>query len=253
MYIMGMISRNYGVQGFYIVFFAVLFLFSTGAFAAFDDYKNRDSERFLKREIKPFHADKDVAVVVMREGIPRGGGYTYQYPRENPPPFMTDKYAKQGDLSMEIELIASDYSGVAIAIAGNANLIPHLEEGTLEFWIKGDKGGEVCQYVLLDDGVKSNGESLQVKIGSKSFGDITTDWQHVSVPLKLFGETGVYWDIKNQREVMMPFAWDRFKGFRIEVRKDENQAFKVWLDDIVIRKVGEEYKGPEGYPFRNIL
>ncbi|GBU26034.1 hypothetical protein R83H12_02856 [Fibrobacteria bacterium R8-3-H12] len=64
---------------------------------------------------------------------------------------------------------------------------------------------------------------------------------------------GVYWDSKNLREVFMPFSWNNVKGFRIEVRKDENQAFKVWIDDIVIKKVGEEYKGPEGYPFRNIL
>jgi hypothetical protein len=233
-------------------FLLVLCLFSA-IFADFSDYRNRDSERFAVKTPKPFKVDKDVVTVVMREGIPRGGGYTYQYPRENPPPFMTDKYAKEGDLSMEIELIASDYSGVAIAIAGSVDLTPYIEEGALEFWIKGNKGEEVCQYVLLDDGVKSNGESLQVKIGSKSFGDMTTDWQHVSIPLKIFGETGVYWDIKNQREVMLPFAWDKFKGFRIEVRKDENKEFKVWLDDIVIKKAGQEYQGPEGYPFRNIL
>lgn len=233
-------------------FLLVLCLFSV-LFADFNDYRNRDSERFAVKTPKPFKADKDVVSVVMREGIPRGGGYTYQYPRENPVPFMTDKYAKQGDLSMEIELIASDYSGVAIAIAGSVDLTPYIEEGALEFWIKGNKGEEVCQYVLLDDGVKSNGESLQVKIGSKSFGDMTTDWQHISIPLKIFGETGVYWDMKNQREVIMPFAWDRFKGFRIEVRKDENNEFKVWLDDIVIKKAGQGYQGPEGYPFRNVL
>jgi len=251
MYIMAMISRD--LQRAFTVLFATLFLLCTGAFASFHDYKNRDSARFLKKEVKPFHADQDVLVVIMRERIPRGGGYTYQYPRENPEPFMTDKYAMEGDLSMEIELIASDYSGVAICIAGSRDITPYMEEGVLEFWIKGDKGGEIAQYVLLDDGVKSNGESLQVKIGSKSFGDITTDWQRISIPLRLFGETGVYWDSKNTREVFMPFSWQNLKGFRIEVRKDENQAFKVWIDDIVIKKVGEEYKGPEGYPFRNVL
>jgi hypothetical protein len=250
---MDMIFKNYRLHRAYVISFAVLFLFFTSTFAAFDNYKSRDSERFLKRPTKPFHADQDVVVVIMRESIPRGGGYTYQYPRENPEPKLTDKYAMQGDLSMEIELIASDYSGVAICIAGSANLTPYMEEGVLEFWIKGDKGGEVAQYVLVDDGVKSNGESLQVKIGSKSFGDITTEWQRISIPLKLFGEMGVYWDAKNLREVFMPFSWNNVKGFRIDIRKDENQAFKVWIDDIVIKKVGEEYKGPEGYPFRNIL
>jgi hypothetical protein len=241
----------------YMIFFRVSLIFVLllcfNSFAAFSDYRDRDSQRFLQKSPKPFRIDQDVAVIIMRESIPRGGGYTYQYPRENPEPKLTDKYAMEGDLSMEIELIASDYSGVAICIAGSADVTPYMEDGVLQFWIKGDKGGEVAQYVLVDDGVKSNGESMQVKIGSKSFGDITTEWQKISIPLKLFGETGVYWDAKNQREVMLPFSWGNLKGFRIEVRKDENQAFKVWLDDIVVKKIGEEYKGPAGYPFRNVL
>jgi len=248
---MDMIFKNCRLA--HVVSLAVLFLFFTNASAAFDTYRNRDSERFLKKSVKPFHSDQDVVVVIMRESIPRGGGYTYQYPRENPEPKLTDKYAMEGDLSMEIELVASDYSGVAICIAGSADLTPYMEEGVLEFWIKSAKGGEVAQYVLVDDGVKSGGESLQVKIGSKSFGELTTDWQRISIPLKLFGTMGVYWDAKNRREVFMPFSWNNVKGFRIEVRKDENQYFKVWIDDIVIKKVGEEYNGPEGYPFRNIL
>jgi hypothetical protein len=232
----------------------LIFCVFSAVFADFNDYRNRDAGNLVMKEVKPFKADKDVLIVIMREGIPRGGGYIYQYPRENPEPFVTDsKGAMQGDLAMEVELIASDYSGAAICIAGTANAIPHMEEGVLEFWIKGDKGGEIVQYVLADDGVKSNGESLQVKIGSKSFGDITTDWRHISIPLKLFGETGVYWDVKNQREVFMPFAWDNVKCFRLDVRKDENTAFKVWIDDVVIKTVGQEYKGPAGYPFRNIL
>jgi len=235
------------------VFLTVLLLFFALSSAAFSDYRDRDSQRFLQKSPKSFRADQNVAVIIMRESIPRGGGYTYQYPRENPEPKLTDKYAMEGDLSMEIELVASDYSGVAICIAGSADVTPYMEDGVLEFWIKGAQGGEIAQYVLVDDGVKSNGESMQVKIGSKSFGDITTEWQKISIPLKIFGETGVYWDAKNQREVMLPFSWSNVKGFRIEVRKDENQAFKVWLDDIVIKKVGEEYKGPAGYPFRNVL
>jgi hypothetical protein len=166
---------------------------------------------------------------------------------------MTDKFAKEGALSMEIELIASDYSGVAICIAGSADLTPYYEDGVLEFWIKGAQGGENALFVLVDDGVKSNGESFQVKLRSKSLGDITTDWKKISIPLKLFGHDGVYWDIKNQREVQGKFAWTNFKGFRLEVRKDENTAFKVWIDDIVVKKVGQEYQGPSGYPFRNEL
>ncbi len=224
---------------------------STSVLASFSDIRLRDADRFVAKEPKPFKQDKDVVSVVMREGIPRGGGYTYQYPRENPPPSMTDQYAQEGDLSMEIELIASDYSGVAICIAGSVDLTPYYEEGALEFWIRGAEGGENALFVLVDDGVKSNGESMQVKLRSKSLGEITKEWKRFSIPLKLFGKTGVYWDIKNQREVLMPFSWSNFKGFRLEVRKDENKSFKVWMDDIVIKKTGPVYQGPAGYPFRN--
>lgn len=229
-----------------------LLLGAASAFAAFSDYRDRYEDRFAVKEVKPFRQGADVVSVVMREGIPRGGGYVYQYPRENPEPKMTDVAgSKEGDLAMEIELIADDYSGVAICIAGSVDLTPYLEEGVLEFWIKGNAGEENALFVLLDDGVKSNGESLQVKLRSKSFGEITKEWKHFSIPLKSFGMTGLYWDAKNTRDVMLPFAWSNFKGFRLEVRKGENEAFKVWIDDIVIRKYGQEYQGPSGYPFRN--
>ena len=229
------------------------FLFVSFSYAGFSEYRDRDQSRFILKDPKPFRPDKDVVSVIMREAIPRGGGYTYQYPRENPEPFMTDKYAKEGALSMEIELIASDYSGVAICIAGSVDLTPYLEEGVLEFWIKGNKGGENALFVLVDDGVKSGGESLQVKLRSSSFGEITTEWKHVSIPLKLFGMTGLYWDAKNTRDVFMPFGWANFKGFRLEVRKDENTEFKVWIDDVVIKKHGKPYEGPANYPFRNAI
>jgi hypothetical protein len=232
----------------------VLALFMSGsAFAGYGWYRDRNADRFEPIVAKPFKKDKDVVVVVMREGIPRGGGYTYQYPDLAPEPVMTDEYAIEGDLSMRIELIADDYSGAAVAIAGVTDLRPHLEEGVVEFWLKGEKGGENAIFVLLDDGVQSNGEPLQVKLRSKSFGDITTEWKRFSLPLKLFGDMGVYWDVKNWREVTMPFNWSAFKGFRIEVRKDENESFKVWVDDIIIKSVGPEYEGPAGYPFRNQL
>lgn len=235
--------------------FSVAFIvlaFAAMASASFSEYRDRDAQRFTPKEPKPFQQNKDVASIVMREGIPRGGGYTYQYPRENPEPVMTDVAgAMEGDLAMQIELIASDYSGVAICIAGSVDLTPYFEEGSLEFWIKGAEGGENALFVLVDDGVKSNGESLQVKLRSKSFGEITKEWKHFSIPLKTFGLTGLYWDAKNTRDVMLPFAWSNFKGFRLEVRKDENQSFKVWIDDVVIRKTGPEYQGPANYPYRN--
>ena len=108
---------------------AMLLASSSFAGYGFSDYRDRDQSRFVMKDPKPFRPDKEVVTVVMREAIPRGGGYTYQYPRENPEPVLTDKYAMEGALSMEIELIASDYSGVAICIAGSVDLTPYLDKG----------------------------------------------------------------------------------------------------------------------------
>ena len=87
---------------------ALVLASSSFAGYGFSDYRDRDQSRFVMKPAKPFRPDKEVVTVVMREAIPRGGGYTYQYPRENPEPVLTDKYAMEGALSMEIELIASD-------------------------------------------------------------------------------------------------------------------------------------------------
>lgn len=234
--------------------FAIIAFVAANSFAGFAFHRDRDADLFKEVVAKPFKADKDVVVVVMREGIPRGGGYVYQYPRENPEPVMTDEIpAMEGDLSMRMELVANDYSGIAVCIAGSADLSTHLEEGVLEFWIRGEQGGEKALYVLVDDGTKSNGNSLQVKIGSASFGEITKEWKKVVVPLKVYGHQGVYWDEKNQMEVQQTFNWTNFKGFRMEIRKDANESFKVWIDDVVIKKVGPAYEGPSGYPYRNEL
>ena len=75
---------------------ALLLVSSSFAGYGFSDYRDRDQARFVTKEGKPFRPDKDVVSVVMREAIPRGGGYTYQYPRENPEPVLTDKYAMEG-------------------------------------------------------------------------------------------------------------------------------------------------------------
>ena len=86
---------------------AMLLASSSFAGYGFSDYRDRDQSHFVMKDPKPFRPDKEVVTVVMREAIPRGGGYTYQYPRENPEPVLTDKYAMEGALSMEIELIAT--------------------------------------------------------------------------------------------------------------------------------------------------
>ena len=80
------------------------FLLVSFSYGGFSDYRDRDQSRFILKDPKPFRPDKDVVSVVMREAIPRGGGYTYQYPRENPEPVMTDKYAKERRYCREIRM-----------------------------------------------------------------------------------------------------------------------------------------------------
>ena len=44
------------------------------------------------------------------------------------------------------------------------------------------------------------------------------------------------YDEGEQREIDCPFDWNRVSEFRIEVKKDVNSTFCIWIDDIVVVK-----------------
>ena len=162
-------------------------------------------------------------------------GFQYAYPASSSVTVAKGN-AHGGRYALQFDLDPDDYSGGSICLGDRVyNLKPFFRKGTLQFWAKGAAGNEKAWVALVDD-EKSDGHKTVVRLEIGWFGPVTTDWTLFSIPLEKFGERGVFWDAKEQREVDDAFDWERVAEFRIEVKKGDNSTFRLWVDDVVIVK-----------------
>ncbi len=170
------------------------------------------------------------------------GGYEYTYPDESKV-FIPEESGKNGEVSLQFDLVANDYSGGSVCLWNLLyDLRPYYASGALQFWVKGAKGGEIAWVALVDD-ENTDGKKSVVRLPVNNYGGIKDDWTLISVPLADFGQRGVFWDAKKRVEVPERFQWDKVAEFRCEIKKNDNQAFRVWIDDIFI--VSDVYEAKE--------
>ena len=162
------------------------------------------------------------------------GGYDYVYPEQSKMD-IPERSGKNGEVALYVDLVPNDYSGGAVCLYNMLyDLTSYLESGALQFWIKGANGGEIATAGLSDD-ENTDGKKTVVRLPINKYGGITTEWTQISIPLADFANTrGVFWDAKKRVEVPEAFQWDKVAEFRIEIKKNENKEFKVWVDDIFI-------------------
>jgi hypothetical protein len=161
------------------------------------------------------------------------GGFQYSYP-EASSVSVVNGIAHSGKVSLCFDLAADDYSGGAVCLQDKVyDLKPVFQKAVLQFWVKGSRGSEKGWVALVDE-EKADGHKTVVRVEIDWFGGISTDWSLISIPLEHFGERGVYWDEVKQREVEEDFEWDKVAEFRIEIKKGDNESFRIWVDDIVI-------------------
>ena len=167
------------------------------------------------------------------------GGYAYWYP-DNSKVFIPEESGKNGEVAIEFDLDEKDYSGGSVCLYNLLyNLTGMYATGALQFWIKGNNGGEIAWAALVDD-ENADGKKTVVRLPLQNYGGITNEWTQISIPLADFGKRGVFWDAKKRVEVPERFQWDAVGEFRIEIKKAENPDFQVWVDDIfVLRDVFE--------------
>ncbi|MBD3391813.1 MAG: carbohydrate-binding protein [Chitinivibrionales bacterium] len=172
------------------------------------------------------------------------GGYAYWYPDESNV-FIPEESGKNGEVALQFDLVADDYSGGSVCLYNLLyDLTPYYSKGALEFWVKGARGGEIAWVALVDE-ENTDGKKTVVRLPLNNYGGITAGWTQVSVPLADFGKRGVFWDPKKRVELPEQFDWDKVAEFRVEIKKGDNTAFKIWVDDIfVLRDVHEA--APEG-------
>jgi hypothetical protein len=175
-----------------------------------------------------------IACIFFRDSY-AANGYQYAYPAGSAVS-IDRKIFHGGKASLRFDLVHDDYSGGSVCLNNKVyDLRKYLKNGALQFWVKGAQGGEKTWAALVDE-EKSDGKKTVVRLAVDWFGQVTGDWTLISIPLEHFGERGIYWDEKELREVDNVFDWDRVAEFRVEVKKDENSEFRIWIDDIVIVK-----------------
>jgi hypothetical protein len=163
------------------------------------------------------------------------GGFPYIFPKKSKLIIDQDIF-KNGEVSLRFDLDPNDYSGGSVCLYNMVyNIKPYLKKGALQFWIKGATGTEAAWIALVDD-EKGDMKKTVVRLPAMLYGGISKEWSLMTIPLKDFGFSGVYWDIKTGLEINHEFDWDKVAEFRIEVKKKENKSFRVWADDIVIVK-----------------
>ena len=161
------------------------------------------------------------------------GGFQYVYPEASKVE-INEANVKNGEASLQFDLIANDYSGGAVCLWNMMyDMTSYLETGALQFWVKGERGGEIAWAALADD-ENNNGKKTVVRVPINNYGGIKNEWTLISIPLRDFGSRGMFWDAKARVEVPEPFQWDMVTEFRLQINKGENPSFRVWIDDIFI-------------------
>lgn len=178
--------------------------------------------------------DSTIAYKFFEEDI-AAGGYEYKYPDDSKV-YIPEESGKEGEVSLCFELNSNEYSGGAVVLYGaEYNMKDVLYTGALEFWIKGTQGGEKC-FVNLADDEAVDGVKTQIKVDIDNYGGVHPFWTKISIPLADFGRRGAFWNAKEKREIPSYFDWATVKEFLITIEKAANEDFKVWVDNIYVKK-----------------
>jgi hypothetical protein len=147
----------------------------------------------------------------------------------------------------------NEFSGVTIALGEGHNIDlrgPRSGRGALAFWGKGGPGVKAIYVGILDS--RPDGIKTQVKQVLSDYGQIDTAWHYYQIPLRRFGNNGVYWDAGKQTEISADMKWDQIGEVRFSENKDENktlpnQPIAFYTKDIVITDDIPGYVDPDEY------
>jgi alpha-L-arabinofuranosidase len=169
----------------------------------------------------------------------RQGGYDYTYPPAAKIGF-DNTTGYKSKTSLKVQLVNSDYSGASVCLNNEVfDLSAHRWSSTLEFMIKGEKGGEQILIGLIDEKL-SDDKQTQTKLTINRYvegGSITTDWKRVAIPIADFIDRGLYYDAGAKVELPALIEWNKIAEFRVSADKGVNKGNAVvWVDDIQIVK-----------------
>lgn len=172
----------------------------------------------------------------------RQGGFDYAYGGKSKGVTITKEGGYKSKAAVQINLDPKDYSGASICLYNETfDLSKYMLDSKLEFYIKGNNGGEQLLIGLLDEEV-SDGKKTQVKMSLNKYVQITKDWQKVSIPLIDFPDRGLYWDQTKKTELPARIDWNKIAEIRFSIDKGTNPSFDISVDNIEIVKGNQKAK-----------
>jgi hypothetical protein len=158
------------------------------------------------------------------------GKYVYAYPSTSEVDIV-DNVVKEGECSLMFSLDQTTYSGGAYALYDALDLSGMKAKGSIEFWVKGENGGEQFEIALVNE--QADGKKAESVVDVSMLHSITNDWQKVSIPLSLFPDKGIYWDAEQNKEVDVEFDWSNFTEFKIRTRPSKGESkIILYFDNI---------------------
>lgn len=180
-------------------------------------------------------AEDNVISDVYSENQAQDGRYVYAYPEDTSYVAETQREKHGGKSSLCIALDTKAYSGAAIGNYPIVDLSDVKDTGVLQFWVKGNVGGEKFSVALMDaensDGTKT--ESA-IRVVPK-YGVVTKEWQKISIPLKDFPKKGQYWD--GAKINPDDFDWYDFVEVKFATSPSDNrgkETFIIYVDNVEI-------------------
>ena len=178
------------------------------------------------------------------------GGYSYSYGGKTHTKVMK---SSSGVGAMLVAYFDDDYSGVNVSMGNSKllNLTPYRKTGSLTFLIQGGPAAQKFMIGLMD--VHADGKKVQSKVSGDSYAVVKEGaWVRCTIPLKAFGDDGVYWDAAQSREISAKMDWSRIQDFRISINRGENKVepgkpVMFYLDQIQLSKTAKGVEDPDQY------
>ncbi len=174
--------------------------------------------------------------------------YTHPYPPETSKSVVFFKNKKRW---VDFKLNGSDKSGIYLGI-GRKTLSLYLEKGALQFYIRGNKGGETLSgvgFTMAKDAKHKFNFATTVPLGD--YCAVTTKWQTVTIPLSEFPLTGKYTEIdetaRHLQKIMNQtithgtiqvhqcrFDWDQVIEVKFEHTANDDPDTEIQVSNVVI-------------------
>jgi len=151
----------------------------------------------------------------------------------------------------DIKLKGTAWSGAYIGVDQN-NLGPYLEKGALQFYIRGNKGGETLSGVGFTMATDLNNKyHYETFVPLGNYCAVTTKWQLVTIPLSEFPLTGQHYEedvyahwlqkvldrpISNGTDQVFQgrFQWNKVIEFVLDHSPNDDPNLEIEISNVVI-------------------